>query len=103
VACGQAVAGRMQHRQMSDGTVLADVTYNANPDSARAAIDVLARLPAPRALGLGDMGEVGDIGPAMHREVGDYAREHGIDALLTLGEASRDAASAFGPAARACA
>ncbi|QRE68291.1 bifunctional UDP-N-acetylmuramoyl-L-alanyl-D-glutamate--2,6-diaminopimelate ligase MurE/UDP-N-acetylmuramoyl-tripeptide--D-alanyl-D-alanine ligase MurF [Bordetella parapertussis] len=99
----QAVAGRMQHRQMSDGTVLIDDTYNANPDSARAAIDVLARLPAPRALVLGDMGEVGDNGPAMHREVGDYAREHGIDALITLGEASRDAAHAFGPAARACA
>ena len=65
---------------------LVDDTYNANPDSARAAIDVLAELPGPRLLVLGDMGEVGDQGPQFHREVGDYARERGIDALFTLGE-----------------
>ena len=65
---------------------LVDDTYNANPDSARAAVDVLAELPGPRLLVLGDMGEVGDQGPQFHREVGDYARERGIDALFTLGE-----------------
>jgi UDP-N-acetylmuramoyl-tripeptide--D-alanyl-D-alanine ligase len=64
---------------------LVDDTYNANPDSARAAIDVLAELPGPRLLVLGDMGEVGDQGPQFHREVGDYARERHIDALFTLG------------------
>ena len=63
-----------------------DDSYNSNPDSARAAIDVLADLPAPRLLVLGDMGEVGDRGPQFHREVGDYARERGIDLLFTLGE-----------------
>ena len=65
---------------------LVDDTYNANPDSARAAIDVLAELPGPRLLVLGDMGEVGDKGPQFHREVGDYARERGIEMLFTLGE-----------------
>ena len=65
---------------------LVDDTYNANPDSARAAIDVLAELPGPRLLVLGDMGEVGDQGPAFHDEVGAYARERGIDQLFTLGE-----------------
>jgi UDP-N-acetylmuramoyl-tripeptide--D-alanyl-D-alanine ligase len=65
---------------------LVDDTYNANPDSVRAAIDVLAELPGPRLLVLGDMGEVGDQGPQFHREVGDYARERGIDALYTLGD-----------------
>ena len=65
---------------------LVDDTYNANPDSARAAIDVLAELSGPRLLVLGDMGEVGDQGPQFHREVGDYARERGIDALFTLGD-----------------
>ncbi|RYY93344.1 MAG: UDP-N-acetylmuramoylalanyl-D-glutamyl-2, 6-diaminopimelate--D-alanyl-D-alanine ligase, partial [Comamonadaceae bacterium] len=71
-----------------DGRVLTlvDDTYNANPDSVRAAIDVLAELPGPRLLVLGDMGEVGDQGPQFHAEVGDYARERGIDRLLTLGE-----------------
>jgi UDP-N-acetylmuramoyl-tripeptide--D-alanyl-D-alanine ligase len=65
---------------------LIDDTYNANPDSVRAAIDVLAELPGPRLLVLGDMGEVGDQGPAFHAEVGAYARERGIDQLFTLGE-----------------
>ncbi|MGV3570965.1 MAG: UDP-N-acetylmuramoyl-tripeptide--D-alanyl-D-alanine ligase [Ramlibacter sp.] len=65
---------------------LVDDTYNANPDSARAAIDVLAELPGPRLLVLGDMGEVGDQGPAFHAEVGGYARERGIERLFTLGE-----------------
>ena len=63
-----------------------DDTYNANPDSVRAAIDVLAELPGPRLLVLGDMGEVGDHGPQFHAEVGEHARARGIEVLLTLGE-----------------
>jgi UDP-N-acetylmuramoyl-tripeptide--D-alanyl-D-alanine ligase len=66
-----------------------DDTYNANPDSVRAAIDVLAELPGPRVLVLGDMGEVGDQGPQFHAEVGDYARARGIERLFTLGEQAR--------------
>lgn len=89
------VKGRMQRHVLQGDVLLIDDTYNANPDSARAAIDVLAALPAPRVLVLGDMGEVGDQGPEMHREVGDYARERGIDALFTLGEATRDTTQAF--------
>jgi UDP-N-acetylmuramoyl-tripeptide--D-alanyl-D-alanine ligase len=77
-----------------------DDTYNANPDSVRAAIDVLAELPAPRLLVLGDMGEVGQEGPRFHAEVGAYARERGIDGLFTLGEAASGSASAFGAGAR---
>jgi murE/murF fusion protein len=91
----------MQKHLMGDGSVLVDDTYNANPDSARAAIDVLAQLPAPRVLVLGDMGEVGANGPAMHREVGEYAHERSIDVLFTLGTAARDSAAAFGQGARA--
>lgn len=75
---------------VADRTVtLVDDTYNANPDSVRAAIDVLAELPGPRLLVLGDMGEVGDQGPQFHTEVGRYARERGIERLYTLGEQSR--------------
>jgi UDP-N-acetylmuramoyl-tripeptide--D-alanyl-D-alanine ligase len=77
-----------------------DDTYNANPDSMRAAIDVLAAQQAPRILVMGDMGEVGDDGPAVHREVGAYAREHGIEALYALGDASREACRAFGAQAQ---
>ena len=73
--------------QLGERTLtLVDDTYNANPDSVRAAIDVLAELPGPRLLVLGDMGEVGDQGPAFHKEVGDYARERGIEQLFTHGD-----------------
>ena len=65
-----------------------DDTYNANPDSVRAAIDVLAELPGPRLLVLGDMGEVGGQGPQFHAEVGEHARHRAIDQLFTLGEQS---------------
>ena len=79
-----------------------DDTYNANPDSMRAAIEVLAALPAPRLLVVGDMGEVGDQGPAFHREAGEHARAAGIDKLLTLGEQSRQVAAGFGDAGAYC-
>ncbi|MFC4622847.1 UDP-N-acetylmuramoyl-tripeptide--D-alanyl-D-alanine ligase [Comamonas nitrativorans] len=77
---------------------LVDDTYNANPDSVQAAIAVLAELPAPRLLVLGDMGEVGDQGPAFHAEVGASARAAGIDKLIALGPQSQGAVAAFGPA-----
>jgi UDP-N-acetylmuramoyl-tripeptide--D-alanyl-D-alanine ligase len=67
---------------------LVDDTYNANPDSVRAAIDVLAELPGPRLLVLGDMGEVGDQGPQFHTEVGEHARVRRIEKLFTLGAQS---------------
>ena len=67
----------------------------------RAAIDVLAGLPGAGWLILGDMGEVGNEGPAFHREVGAYAAERGIAHLWTAGSAARDAAAAYGPRARA--
>ncbi|OOG44768.1 UDP-N-acetylmuramoyl-tripeptide--D-alanyl-D-alanine ligase [Polaromonas sp. A23] len=75
---------------------LIDDSYNANPDSVRAAIDVLAELPGPRLMVLGDMGEVGDQGPAFHTEVGVHARERGIEQLFTLGAQSAHASQAFG-------
>jgi UDP-N-acetylmuramoyl-tripeptide--D-alanyl-D-alanine ligase len=74
---------------------LIDDTYNANPDSVRAAIDVLASLDAPRWLVLGDMGEVGDKGPEFHREVGAYAAQRGIESLWTVGALSTHTAAAF--------
>ena len=94
----EPVKGRSQVKSFMRGgrsVTLIDDSYNANPDSVRAAIDVLAGLPGPRWLVLGDMGEVGDHGPAFHREVGAYAKARGIDALWTVGHASADAALAF--------
>ena len=78
---------------------LVDDTYNANPDSVRAAIDVLAELPGPHLLVLGDMGEVGDQGPAFHAEIGAYAHERQIEQVLCLGDLARHTVAAC-PGAR---
>jgi murE/murF fusion protein len=91
----------MHPHTLADGFELIDDTYNANPDSVRAAIDVLAQLEGRKILVLGDMGEVGADGPAMHAEVGAYAKERGIDDLLTFGPAARHCAAAFGVQAKA--
>jgi UDP-N-acetylmuramoyl-tripeptide--D-alanyl-D-alanine ligase len=100
LAAFQPVSGRGVRTRLPSGALLIDDTYNANPDSVRAAIDLLASMAPPRVLVLGDMGEVGGQGPAFHREVGDYAAERGIDVLLAHGEAARDSAAAFGPQGR---
>ena len=93
----EPVRGRSRAISLRGGSVsLVDDTYNANPDSVRAAIDVLAELPAPRLLVLGDMGEVGRQGPEFHAEVGAYAAEKGVQQLFTLGALSVHASQAFG-------
>ncbi|MGH8822259.1 MAG: UDP-N-acetylmuramoyl-tripeptide--D-alanyl-D-alanine ligase, partial [Rhodoferax sp.] len=73
-----------------------DDTYNANPDSVRAAIEVLAELPGPRLLVLGDMGEVGNQGSQFHAEVGAHARAMGVEKLFTLGSQAAQAGMSFG-------
>ncbi|MFA7665288.1 MAG: UDP-N-acetylmuramoyl-tripeptide--D-alanyl-D-alanine ligase [Burkholderiaceae bacterium] len=90
------VGQRLQRMLTASGAALIDDSYNANPDSVRAAIDVLAACAAPRILILGDMGEVGEQGPQFHHEVGVYARERGVGHLLALGEASRASVAAYG-------
>jgi UDP-N-acetylmuramoyl-tripeptide--D-alanyl-D-alanine ligase len=92
--------GRLQVKTATGGATVIDDTYNANPDSVRAAIDVLATCPAPTVLVLGDMGEVGEQGAEFHREVGAYARQKKIGSLLALGEATRHAVEAFGSGGR---
>jgi murE/murF fusion protein len=101
------VAGRMQRSRivLPGGQVvsLIDDSYNANPDSVRAAIDALAALPGRRLLILGDMGEVGTQGPAFHAEAGSHAAARGIDAVWAVGELARhvsDAARQGGVAVR---
>ncbi|WP_373423401.1 UDP-N-acetylmuramoyl-tripeptide--D-alanyl-D-alanine ligase [Variovorax paradoxus] len=74
---------------------LVDDSYNANPDSVRAAVEVLAALPGPRLLVLGDMGEVGDRAPEFHAEVGDWARQRGIEAVYALGAETAHSVAAF--------
>jgi UDP-N-acetylmuramoyl-tripeptide--D-alanyl-D-alanine ligase len=98
----EAVQGRSRALSLRLGAkrlTLIDDTYNANPDSVLAAIDVLAELPGPHLLILGDMGEVGDQGPEFHAEVGEYAAERGVETLLCMGEQMRYGAAVF-PGAR---
>lgn len=83
------VGGRLQRKQASNGATVIDDTYNANPDSMRAAIDVLAACPAPRILVVGDMGEVGAQGKEFHEEIGAYAASRGIETVLATGELAR--------------
>ena len=83
------VSGRLQRKQAVCGATVIDDTYNANPDSVRAAIDVLAQYPSPRILVLGDMGEVGTQGPEFHQEIGAYAASRGIDTVLATGDLAR--------------
>ena len=73
-----------------------DDSYNANPDSVRAAIDVLALSAPPRVLILGDMGEVGAHGEAFHQELGNYAKERGVERVLAIGPLARSTARTFG-------
>jgi UDP-N-acetylmuramoyl-tripeptide--D-alanyl-D-alanine ligase len=90
------VKGRSQVRPLmvhGQPRTLIDDTYNANPDSMRAAIDVLAELPRPRWLVVGDMGEVGDQGPAFHAEIGAHASDAGIETVWCAGALMRHAAT----------
>jgi UDP-N-acetylmuramoyl-tripeptide--D-alanyl-D-alanine ligase len=96
----RAPRGRMRRLAARCGARLIDDSYNANPDSVRAAIDVLAAQRGTRFLLLGDMGEVGERGEEFHREVGAYARESGIERLYATGSLCRAAVEAFGEGAR---
>jgi UDP-N-acetylmuramoyl-tripeptide--D-alanyl-D-alanine ligase len=92
--------GRLQRRQGRAGAVVLDDTYNANPDSVRAGIDVLAATVGRKVLVLGDMGEIGEASGQYHDEIGGYAKSQGIDRLLAFGDASQQAVRNFGEGAR---
>lgn len=97
------VNGRMQAKKIDPNHTLIDDSYNANPDSVRAAIDALKQSGNPSWLVLGDMGEVGNQGPEFHREVGAYAAEQGISKLFALGEQCQFAIRGFDEAKKSSA
>lgn len=102
LAAFQPVAGRLVTHRLAGGGTLVDDTYNANPASAAAAIDVLAMQPGTRWLVLGDMGELGAGTRELHAAVGAHAHAAGIERLFTLGDLARAAADAFGEHATHC-
>ena len=82
---------RGERLELPGGIVLVNDCYNANPVSMRAALDHLATLEATRTVAvLGEMGELGAGSPGYHREVGEYARAHGIDFVIGVGLPARD-------------
>ncbi|MFP5344735.1 MAG: UDP-N-acetylmuramoyl-tripeptide--D-alanyl-D-alanine ligase [Gammaproteobacteria bacterium] len=90
------VKGRLEGKRGVHGAQIIDDTYNANPASLKAALEFLAGLPAPRWLILGDMGELGAEGAALHAEAGREARARGVERLFATGELSRFAVQSFG-------
>lgn len=89
------VAGRMQESRGSNGVAVIDDSYNANPGSVAAAIDLLAQRRGKKILVLGDMAELGADAEQMHQQIGQLARERGLDALFTLGPLGTAASVAF--------
>lgn len=96
----KGVQGRMQKKCGLHHALLIDDTYNANPESVRAALAVLAAAQGKKILVLGDMGELGHAAIELHRIIGRDARKAGLDQMLTLGELSAYAAEEFGKDAR---
>jgi len=92
----QAPKGRLAVTQISDALSVIDDSYNANPESMMAAVDVLVTRPGRHWLVMGDMGELGEDAATLHAEIGRYARQRGVERLLALGEYSSEAVASFG-------
>jgi UDP-N-acetylmuramoyl-tripeptide--D-alanyl-D-alanine ligase len=95
----RSVKGRLQLRRTRAGGWLIDDSYNANPSSARAGLEVLSELPGRRWLVLGDMAELGEFADSSHRELGELARALGVERLYAFGALAGLAADSFGAGA----
>ncbi len=93
------VAGRLKYQRLDSGDVVIDDTYNANPESAQAALSVLGASRGQKIFVLGDMGELGDTAASVHAALGEFARRAGVNRLLGLGKLSSEAVRAFGEGA----
>jgi UDP-N-acetylmuramoyl-tripeptide--D-alanyl-D-alanine ligase len=96
LASVRAVAGRLQFKRTQGGAWLIDDSYNANPSSVRAAIEVLGELDGSKWLVLGDMAELGDFANSSHTEIGALARARGIERLFATGALTPLSVEAFG-------
>jgi len=96
LATMRPVPGRLQFKTAPSGAWIVDDSYNANPSSMKAGIEVLAAVDARRWLVMGDMGELGDYAVESHGEIGRFARNNRIDRLFATGKLSALAVEAFG-------
>ncbi len=96
----RGVKGRLQRKCGLHGATLIDDSYNANPESVKAALAVLAKAKGKKILVLGDMGELGHSAKDFHQRIGEEARLAGIDRLFAMGELSAYAVEKFGSGAR---
>jgi len=96
----ERIAGRLEVKRGANGARVLDDTYNANPGSLAAGLEVLKSAQGERVLVLGDMGELGAAGPEIHRRAGELARRLGIERLYGLGELSQLAVESFGAGGR---
>ncbi len=90
------VSGRLEMKRGTGGAAIIDDSYNANPQSLKAGLEVLTVQAGQRWLVLGDMAELGSDAVRYHQQAGRMARELGVDRLYTLGKLSRLAAERFG-------
>jgi len=95
----RAVSGRLQLKAGRHESWIIDDSYNANPNSVRAGLDVLRSLPGVKWLVFGDMGELGTHREASHADIGRYARECGVERLFALGSLTPRTVESFGPGA----
>lgn len=93
------VAGRLQRLTLPGGDVILDDSYNANLESAQAALSVLGTESGQKILVMGDMGELGAAAGAVHAEIGEFARRAGVDRLFALGKLSMETVRNFGDGA----
>ena len=100
LATVRPVPGRLQGRVAASGLRVIDDSYNANPDSVAAAIEVLKRAPGRRLLVLGDLAELGNGAESLHHRLGQSAAAAGIEALWATGEMCRQAVAGFGAGGR---
>ena len=93
------VPGRLQFKRAAGGAWIIDDSYNANPSSVQAGIDVLAQLTGRRWLVFADMGELGEYADESHRQVGVWAKAAGIERLFATGTLAKLAVQTFGAGA----
>jgi UDP-N-acetylmuramoyl-tripeptide--D-alanyl-D-alanine ligase len=96
----RAVAGRLQFKKALSGAWIIDDSYNANPSSMRAGIEVLAELEGPKWLVIGDMAELGDFAAIAHTEIGEFARAKGVERMFAMGGLAKLAVDSFGAGAQ---